>query len=314
MKLSLQETLKSLYMPEKVVKLSFRYTELTDSYIPVIHRILKANPAIQTLDLEGNLISDEGVKHICDIISACPGRLSSINLDFNSITPYGGLKLLNSVSERDKKSKTPGTSKISSITLSFNKFDNCNDLYAKAWEYFEKKGIEIKNIIDKKHLLATSSSNASKLFLKISESFENPEIKEFVSSLLRIHVEDIRPKVPNTVAPDLDIDTSNILNTFQSMFLTEEVKTSETAENATSVYENTPKTVPLIFSIDIDSVFKNVSNFNKVVDGLIENGVSVDAIDNQSKENMIMWAARNGNLKLIQHLITKNADIHLCNV
>ena len=152
MKLSLINTLKSLFSDEKPSILSLRYLELTNDIIPVINKIIRANPSIETLDLEGNLLTDEGVPYLCDIISYCPGKLSTIHLDFNFISSFGAWQILESISERDNKIKSNNYSKINSITLSFNKFLNYNDLYIKAWDFLNQNNFDVSSVIEKKYL------------------------------------------------------------------------------------------------------------------------------------------------------------------
>ena len=89
MKLSVLDSIKSLFTDEKSSLLCLKYIELRDDFIPVINKIIKANPYIEILDLEGNLISDEGILLICDIITNCFGKLHTINLEYNFITAIG---------------------------------------------------------------------------------------------------------------------------------------------------------------------------------------------------------------------------------
>ena len=70
-----------------------------------------------------------------------------------------------------------------------------------------------------------------------------------------------------------------------------------------------------IMTIDIETIFTHeFKSYGKVIDSLLNSGVSVNAIDERLHETMLMFASRTNNLSVVQYLIKKNADIEIKNV
>lgn len=312
MKLSLLQTMKSLYQDEKLSSLSLKYLEMTDDFLPVINKIIKSNPTIETLDLEGNLITDEGIPHICDIISYCTGKLHTINLEFNHISANGAYEILNAISTRDSKIKTSGNNKIAHIKLSYNKFENNNDLYVKVWKFIESNNIDVRAIIDKKHLLTASPSFLAKAFMQISDNCDKPKIKETISALLRVNIEGIKPLQSFQDGNGQLLKTESIIEEFEEYF-NEDTEDYEEKNEENKVFVREPKAPASI--IDIESMFmQGFKNYTKVIDKLVENNVNINTLDEKLQETLLMYAIRIKNLLLVQYLVKKGAEIDLSNV
>lgn len=300
----------SLYMEEKAKILSLRYVELTNDFIPVLNQIIRANPSIEILDLEGNLISDKGALLISEIISGCPGRLHTINLEFNQISGNGAWELLKAISVRDSRPKV--SSKISSIALSYNKFENYNELYIKVWECLQESGIDIKSIIDKKNLLTASTQIVARVFTQICENYEKSEIKEIISALQRVHVENGLKRIDLEMeVKEVDFNDISHIESVGSFFNENSILFEKSIENRGFAIEHGS----VIQTVNIEETFKKgLQNYSKIVDKLLESGVSVNAIDPVLHETMLMAAVKNKNLALVQYLIKCGADIDIPSV
>ena len=151
---------------------------------------------------------------------------------------------------------------------------------------------------------------AGKAFIKISETFDSIELKELVSGLLRISIENNSVKETFLARKESETGTDdNIIEVFQQM--TERKENKRKPESKSFIKEKKILTM----KIDLDYIFKaGNKNFVQVVDNLLQNNVSVNAFDDSLQETMLMYAARNKFLALAQYLIRNGADTELLNV
>jgi hypothetical protein len=309
-KISLIQTLKSLFSDSKLNSLSLKYLELEDDFIEHLGKILRLNPTIEFLDLEGNKFTDKAAVELSEIIAYSPAKLSTVNLEFNFISPEGAWELLKGIRLREAKSKAVTNSRISQIKLSFNKFTSDNDLFAKVWDFLEENKVEARRYIDRKFLLSTTPSVVAKAFQQISENYENSDVKGVIAAVLRIQIEGIKPLTEKH--SNFEEQEEKILEHFAKTFKKTEKNDGESSEEGSEEEdESQGERKRLNIAEEFREGFKN---YSRVVDKIMDEGVDVDDFDESIGETMLMFAARNNRLDFVQYLIRKGADTELINV
>ena len=311
-KFAILQSLKSLFAEEKPNSFKLNHAELTDEFTIPLKRILKLYPTIENLQLEGNLITDTGAQAISEAILSLPVSLKSINLNFNLITPKGAWQMIRSIADRQLHQKAQIPNRFQELSLSYNKFENYNDLFVKAWEYLDSTTSNIRSVFDKKYILQADPKILTKTFERLGESYENVEIKEVLFILLKVKIEFPNPANPFEELALLPGNTNRVFESFQQIFpdeVKDGVKKVESSMDKVESFQVNLKKVKIS-----EVLAPGNSNYNKIVEGLVEKGYDLNSYDENLKETMLMYACRTGNLGLIQMLCKKKVDIELKNV
>lgn len=310
-KTSLLDSIKSLFNDEKITELRLNHLDMTDEYMSPIYKIIKNYPTIETLQLEGNLISDSGAFTISEIISNISSMLKVINLNFNLITGTGAWKIANAIAVREGKSRSFNFSKIQVVNLSFNKLASQNELYLKVWDFLDLASKDIRGLFDRKFITNAEPKIIAKTFEKLAENYENLEIKDLISAVLKIKIEVTKP-VEAFELSQRELESERLVNEFKSRFIDNANISEFDLENNAKISTKLENDLKVV---DIEEVLRSGNrNYSKIVDKLVENRVDLNSVDLKLQETLLMHAARTGNLQLMQFLLKRGLNVDKKNV
>ena len=302
MKIKSLRFFKSLLDTSKTLNADCGYLELGDSFMPLLVSSLLKFSSIDTLDLEGNLITDEGVAKICELILSGP-PIVKINLSFNQISIEGAWQIVQAVLIRDANAKGDAY-RIRKIDLSYNQIQS-NEIYACAWE--ELKVLKEKVIgpapITKKDLTSIpQGATLSQALRSISESlFDLREVRLLALAIDRIFIKQYNPEELTTIYE----------SNKQTSIMFEKSPNSPVFKKPVSktIIEHDDN------SIDIHGLFENKPAFPLTqIELALRNGLNINGIDRKLDESLLMYASRNDMMKMVQILVNKLANLNLKNV
>jgi Leucine Rich repeat len=291
--------------PIKVINL--QYMNLDDNMVQTIGKIIESNPSIETVNLEGNNITDKGVA--CFIDSISEGNLNTLNLSFNKITPQGAWDLLKAFQKReDTISKG-----IKKIDLSYNYFEE-KELYIKVWE--EIKPIRANYSIiktKKKDLIEARGTILKKIFKTLCDKmFDSKEIKQIMYILDKFEIK--QGSEEEIVSISLR-NRNNIYDCFKTEYENVNYKAFKLRVSRLSTKKIRLRNLEEPRDLDIMLLMAQRPAFIlSYIKKLLKAGLKIDTIDKNLDETLLMYAARTNNLNLCKLLISKLADLDVKNV
>lgn len=187
MKIKALKVLIKFFSVETPKVLHLRYLEIDNSFIPIIGNMLKRHPSIESLDLEGNFLTDEGAKLISEIISYSDSNISDINLSYNKISTEGAWLIVQAMKIRDETK----FKKVKSVNLIHNLIEKPADIFLKAWDYFKPiRDFFPQNNLKAAELRRVSNSTATKIFSTAVGNIK--EVQDLIEVIERIKVVDVQ--------------------------------------------------------------------------------------------------------------------------
>ena len=200
MKIKAVKLMADLVKPQSENKvLNMRFMELDDAQVPMLVEILKQCPSAESLDLEGNFLTDFGIKQLCEYMKTIECRVAYLNLNWNKVDLAGAWALAETIMARDfqvenniAKTSADQPLRFIRISLSYNKLSSHTSLIKKVMEYLKathKETIEELKIT-KKALMRVAAKTVGQAFRAVNATFaEIAEIKSLTAVLDRIQIE-----------------------------------------------------------------------------------------------------------------------------
>lgn len=306
----LMDLIKQIVSKDTITELNLQYMNIENSFMPVLGNILEINPHIQTVDLEGNLIGDEGVQQFAEFLSNFSGNLNTISFDMNKVTVQGVWMLIDACVKRENNvNKT-----MKKIRVNYNKVEQ-NELFIRAFEEIKEIRAKYPIIkIKKKDFAIARGVQLNQMFhLLCDKMFDNKTVKQVTVLLDKIEV---------TQKPEEEI--IKLMNNKKTSLYThfketqENLKNQETAKSKLARLSTKVVKVPLVNiekELDILFIMAQRPTFTlSYIQKLIKNGLNLIAIDKNLDENFLMYAARTNNLSLCKLLVAKNPCFDVKNV
>lgn len=280
------------------------YLELDDSFLNLLFKALDSTVPIELLDLEGNHITDQGVKEFANFLVRGPA-VSHINLTFNLITVEGAWLLTKKLFKcyiSDSKYI------VKHIDLSRNKIYGRSELYLKSWEYlkiYKEKALG-PVLLDRKMLSFFPQYSKFSLSIKeVSESLYGiREVKILCGTIDRIR---ILETTPAEILPNFLKSKANSIKQYIGSF--------GAPNSLHSKQGNKPGVLAHDDSVNISDLLQNRPSFPITsIEQLLKNGHNINEIDPRLDESLLMHAARSNKVKLTQYLIGKGANPNVKNV
>ena len=319
---------------EEKKALSMRFMELDDSNIPVIVDILKQSPYADTLDLEGNKITNAGVKVLCEYLKSFTCRVATVGLNWNEIGDDGAWTLVEAMMERDfqienniaKVSQLEAPQKLSRVNISFNHLPMHTALIKKTMHYLKRTQREsvVDMNITKKALFRASAKTVGQAFKVVNEAFaEIAEVKSLTAVLDRLHIEQHDMTPMQLEARKLEERTEYVAELKTRVDPVSPLRRGLTVSKPRTTappQSRHPANIPDLTSsltkeLNIPFLLSKRPAFPlSFIEKTIAAGLEVNSVDKNLDETLLMYAARTGNLKLVQLMIEKRAIIDLANV
>lgn len=301
----LMHLLKQLFAKVSTTTLNLDYMNLENSFIPVISRVIELNPQIESVNIEGNFIDDEGISLFSEFIPTCLSNLNYLNFSLNKISSQGAWRLFSSLVERENNTgKT-----IKKINLSYNCFDQ-HDIFFKVFEELKpiRKAYPIVKL-KKSDLKLARGSQLNKLFhLLCDKMFDNKLVKQLTVLLDKTEVEH---KSLQEIEKLLIKNKTHVFQKFsqeqkESEFKSKILRLSTKHHKPKHNSEN---------DIDITLIMAQRPTFAmSYIKKLIKEGLKINSIDPKLDETLLMYASRTNNMNLCKLLVSKNPGINIQNV
>ena len=337
-----------------ITVLSMRFMELEDGFIPTVVRMLDRIGTITNLDLEGNLLTDKSAYILADFVGKSRSKITHINLSFNGIGIDGAWKFGEAIREKDQEiakslsSQGSSSGKIEEIRLSFNRIKSSAALYAKIWDMMKKgkehpRGFGLRNASPSRPGRVTSTpstlsqSSADLEEVKVLTSvldrivIENSEmtageeeqkskeqrwtvVAQYQSEVMKEFEHDIDSMLKKTTFFSDPIEKDNLVST---IFANEDkivrnkllLGRNEDAKKE----ENKEKHIEEDFSLK--QLFAQRPGFPLTyIEERLSTGLDVNSVDFTCDETLLMYGCRTGNLKLVQLVLRKHANLDWKNV
>ena len=358
MKMKVLSIVKELFLPaSSLVTLSLRFMELEDGFIPTVTRIAERLPNIQTLDLEGNLLTDKSAYALGDFLGKGKIRITVINLNFNNIGIDGAWKLAEAIRERDQEVERYAPSqqagippiKIEEIRLSFNRIKQSGALYSKIWDVMKKgkeqpRGFGLRNASpSRKNRVQTTTTSSlpqsgadleevkvltsvlDRIVIENSEMTATEEeqrakeqrwtvVAQYQSEVMKEFEHDIDSMLKKTTFFTDPIEKDNLVST---IFANEDktVRNKLLLGRQEEGKKEEPKSQQIEEDFSLKHLFAQRPGFPLTyIEERLNSGLDVNSIDPTTDETLLLYGARTGNLKLVQLVLRKKADIEWRNV
>ncbi|OMJ95511.1 hypothetical protein SteCoe_1109 [Stentor coeruleus] len=303
------DLLKNMFGKAQIFTLNMQYMNLDDSFLPTIFRIIEMNPNIESVNLEGNYFSDEGMKNMSVWISSCNGNLNYMNLSYNKITIEGAWELLKGFQTRENL-----LNKITKkVVLSYNLLEE-QDLFIKAFEAIKdiRENYSIIKIKKKDFKIARGPQLGRLFKILCDKMFDNKDIKQLTYLLDKFEVQQVSEEEL------LKLSIRNKKEVYAQFLSNPELishqKSFKSRIFRLSTNKITLKDIEQPRELDINLLMAQRPGFVlSYIKKAIKAGLKIDTIDKKIDETLLMYAARTGNLNLCKLLVSKLANIHVKN-
>ena len=336
---------------DKKICISMRFLDLNDTHVPVLVEILKQCPYADTLDLEGNRITDLGVKILCQHLKSYSCRVASVLLSWNEIGEEGAWALVEAIMARDfeieNNIQLEAPQKLSKVVLSFNQLSAHTALINKTMQFLISKKKDIvseMNITRTALMRAPSAKTVGQAFKVVNEAFaEITDVKSLIAVLDRVqiehheltlgllekrkleerfkHVQEQKARPPPPLPRDPALpppeDPPQSDNPAPDKPQPDKVKPEKPKPGKPKArHAATPDLASsLTKELNIPFLLSKRPAFPlSFIEKTISAGLEVNAMDKNLDETLLMYAARTGNLKLAQLMVEKRAILDLANV
>jgi hypothetical protein len=292
MKDKVLETFFKLFNEDSTKCLNFRYLELENEFLTIFPALVKKHPSIEVLDLEGNFITDSGVKKLAELVINTDVNLFEINLNNNKITIEGAWTMLKALKLREETK----FKKLKKVSILNNLIERPADIYLKINEHVKAFRDSLSpNKFKLNELRRSSFSTANRIFsTEMSNVKEVQDLIEILDRLIITQVNDF--KVPHR-SNEL-VHLSN--NTSQSDKLVEALELK---------YSDDKK----LFSIK-GLYLASGELLTSTIEAFVKNGGNIDEVDLELQETLLMHACRVGNIRLVKKILSYKPDLETKNV
>ena len=302
--------IKNLFSKSSINTLNIHYMNLDDSFMTTLGRIIEMNPNIEAVNLEGNDITDEGLKDFGIALLNCTGNFNQINLEFNKISGKGSWEFLKTVQMRENTINKS----MKKISLSYNHIEE-NELYIKAWESIKEIRANYPTIKTKKSdFLNASGAMLTKLFKSLCDKMiDNKEVKQLTYVLDKFEVkQDSEENLLNMSMRN----KKEIYDSFKAVYENiNKYKAFRSRVSRLSTKKIKLKDLEEPRDLDITLLMAQRPAFVlSYIKKRLKTDLKIDAIDKKLDETLLMYASRTNNLNLCKLLISKNASLDIKNV